>query len=72
MTDWSVLTDDVGKPLWYPKMKNGDYAEPYRMKSFGSLQVVDRQSGEFVECDPTTCPKGEEILPNSDIIDNIN
>lgn len=67
MSDWSVLTDDDGKPLWYPKMKNGDYAEPYRMKPFGSLQVVDRQSGEFVECDTTTCPKGEEILPNSEL-----
>lgn len=70
MTDWSVLTGADGKPLWYPKMKNGDYAEPYRMKPFGSLQVVNHMTGEFVECDPTTCPKGEKILSNSELGDD--
>ena len=40
-TDWSVLTDEIGEKLWEPKMKNGDYAEPYRLKPFGSLNVVN-------------------------------
>jgi hypothetical protein len=42
-------------------MKDGSYAEPYRLKPFGSLQVVDRVTDEFVDCAPDVCPKGERI-----------
>ena len=69
-TDWTVLTDENGKPLWRPTMKDGSYAEPYRFRPFGSLRVVDRKSGEFVECAPDTCPKGERILSNSELPTN--
>ena len=69
-TDWTVLTDENGKPLWRPTMKDGSYAEPYRFRPFGSLRVVDRKSGEFVECAPDTCPKGERILFNSELPTN--
>ena len=60
-TDGSVLRDENGEPLWRPRMKDGSYAEPYRLKPFGSLEVVDRETDEFVECAPDTCPKGERI-----------
>ena len=60
-TDGSVLRDADGEPLWRPRMKDGSYAEPYRLKPFGSLQVVDRVTDEFVDCAPDVCPKGERI-----------
>ena len=66
-TDGSVLNDSNGTKLWEPKMKDGSYAEPYRLKPFGSLNVVNRKTGEFEVCAPDTCPKGEKIPPNSDL-----
>ena len=66
-TDWTVLTDENGIPLWRPKMKDGSYAEPYRLKPFGSLNVVNRGTDQFEECAPDTCPKGERILSNSEL-----
>ncbi|MGK3739783.1 MAG: hypothetical protein ACI8RD_004614 [Bacillariaceae sp.] len=62
-TDGSVLRNENGTALWRPTMKDGSYAEPYRLKPFGSLNVVDRVSGEFQECAPDTCGKGE-IIPS--------
>ncbi len=59
--DGSVMRDENGEALWRPTMKDGTYAEPYRLKPFGSLEVVDRETDEFVECQPGTCPKGERI-----------
>ena len=69
--DGSVMRDENGEALWRPTMKDGTYAEPYRLKPFGSLEVVDRETDEFVECRPGTCPKGERIpsvsrLPSDD------
>lgn len=53
--------DEDGNVIWQPKMKNGDYAEPYRFKPFGSLRVVDRTTGEWTECTPELCPKAEPV-----------
>jgi len=62
---WDVLKDENGEPLWRPTMKDGSYAEPYRLKPFGSLEVVNRDTDEFEDCAPETCPKGEQIKSNS-------
>ena len=67
-TDGTVLTDENGEKLWEPKTKDGNYAEPYRLKPFGSLNVVNRKTGQFEECAPETCPKGERIPSNSDLL----
>jgi hypothetical protein len=44
-------------------MKSGEYAEPYQCKPFGSVDVVDRVTGEMVPCNPDICPKAEPIPP---------
>ena len=43
-------------------MKSGEYAEPYRFKPFGSLEVIDRTTGELTPCTKPLCPKAE-IIP---------
>lgn len=66
--DWGpVLRDENGDALWRPTFKDGSYAEPYRLKPFGSLEVVDRDSGDVVECGPKTCPKGEKIKASDEL-----
>jgi hypothetical protein len=66
--DWGpVLRDENGDALWRPTFKDGTYAEPYRLKPFGSLQVVDRQTGDLVDCGPKTCPKGEKIKVSDEL-----
>ena len=66
--DWGpVLRDENGEALWRPTFKNGTYAEPYRLKPFGSLEVIDRESGARVECGPKTCPKGEKIKASDEL-----
>lgn len=47
--------DEDGNVVWQPKMKNGDYAVPYRFKPPGSTRVVDRDTGELVECTEERC-----------------
>lgn len=69
-SDWTVLRDENGEALWRPTMKDGSYAEPYRLRPFGSLEVVDRKTDNFVECKPDTCPKGEKIKPSSGLAAN--
>lgn len=49
--------NEDGFPVWLPTMKNGDYAEPYRFKPFGSLEVVDHRTGELTPCTEELCPK---------------
>lgn len=69
--DWGeILRDENGDPLWRPTMKDGSYAEPYRLKPFGSLQVIDRDTGDMVDCGPKTCPKGEKIEASNDLDDD--
>jgi len=53
--------DANGTIIWQPTMNNGEYAEPYRFKPFGSLSVVDRATGELRPCTLTLCPKAEPI-----------
>ena len=60
-----VSRKDVnGTVLWQPTMKSGEYAEPYRFKTFGSTRVVDSETGRLVACTPETCPKGEIVPPH--------
>ena len=54
--------DANGTVVWEPTMKSGEYAEPYRFKPFGSVNVVDRKTGELTPCTPELCPKSE-IIP---------
>ncbi len=65
--DWSILTDENGDKLWESKMKDGSYAEPYRLKPFGSLNVVNCIMGDFEVCAPDTCPKAEMIFSNAEL-----
>ena len=71
-SDGSILRDaTTGEALWRPRMADGKYAEPYRLKPFGSLSVINRKTDELEECAPNTCPRGERIphptkLPNND------
>lgn len=51
--------DANGTAIWRPTMKDGSYAEPYRLRPFGSLEVTNKETDEFVKCAPDTCPKGE-------------
>lgn len=53
--------DENGTVLWRPTFKNGEYAEPYRFKPFGSTEVFDRDSGTFKACTKELCPKAEVI-----------
>jgi len=53
--------DENGTVIWQPTMKNGDYAEPYRFKPFGSQNVIDPVTGELTKCTPKLCPKAERI-----------
>ena len=46
-------------------MKDGSYAEPYQMEPFESLEVIDRKTDQFQECDPATCTKAEKIQSTS-------
>lgn len=55
--------DEDGNVIWRPTMKSGEYAEPYRLKPFGSTKVIDRESGELVPCTPQRCPKAEKVPP---------
>mgnify|MGYP000063307381 CR=1 FL=1 len=55
--------------LWQPKMKNGEYAEPYRFQSFGSTQVHDRTTGQLVTCTPQLCPKAKPIPKHGHFVD---
>jgi hypothetical protein len=57
--------DTTGEPVWMPKMNDGSYAEPYRLKPFGSLNIINRATGQFEPCAPETCPMGETIPPSS-------
>lgn len=66
-TDRKVLRDVNGEALWRPRMKDGTYAEPYHLKTFGSLKVLDRNTDLFLDCTPDTCPKGDKILSNSQL-----
>uniref|UniRef100_A0A7S2MVN4 Uncharacterized protein n=1 Tax=Helicotheca tamesis TaxID=374047 RepID=A0A7S2MVN4_9STRA len=47
--------------LWEPTMEDGTYAEPYRFRSFGSLEVYDKDTDAYKKCDDETCPLGEVI-----------
>jgi hypothetical protein len=69
---WGNVTrnNETGEALWRPTMKDGSYAEPYRMKPLGSLQVIDRETDGLVECGPKTCPKGEKIELNEELDEN--
>lgn len=70
-TDGKVLRDESGEALWRPRMKDGSYAEPYRLKPFGSLSVIaDRVADRLEECTPSTCPKGERIPSVSRLADD--
>lgn len=64
------MRDENGEALWRPTFKDGTYAEPYRLKPFGSLEVVDRETDDLVECDPKTCPKGEKIKASKELPDD--
>jgi hypothetical protein len=48
-------------------MKDGSYTKPYRLKSFGSLNVVNCKTDLIEECAPATCPKGKKIPSNSEL-----
>lgn len=62
-TDGSILRDDINREaLWRPRMADGRYAEPYRLKPFGSLNVINRKTDKLEACAPNTCPRGERIL----------
>jgi len=39
----------------------GEYAEPYQLKTFGSVKVVDPQTNKMVPCTEDLCPKAEVI-----------
>jgi hypothetical protein len=54
-------SDENGTVLWKPTMANGDYAEPYRFKPFGSLKGVDRSTGKLTDCTKEICPKAEIV-----------
>ena len=64
-----VMRDENGEKLWQPTMKDGSYAEPYRMRPFGSLDVINKEAGNdlFVQCDPKSCPKGERIKASAEL-----
>jgi len=64
-TDGSVFGDADGEALWKPRMKDGSYAESYRLKPFESLKVVDRETDAWQECAPESCKNGEKILPSA-------
>jgi hypothetical protein len=53
--------DANGDVVWQPIMKSGEYAEPYQFKPYGSTRVVDRSTGEMVNCTSKLCPKAERI-----------
>lgn len=61
-----VRRDETTGEVWRPKMKDGSYAAPYRLKPFGSLNVINRATGQFEPCAPETCPKGETIPLSSE------
>ena len=54
-------SDANGTVVWRPTMKNGEYAEPYRFRPFGSTEVHDRATGQMVPCTPKLCPKAEAV-----------
>jgi hypothetical protein len=39
----------------------GSYAEPYQLKSFGSTNIVDPETKQFVTCTPDLCPMAEVV-----------
>jgi len=51
----------TGEVRWRPRMKDGSYAEPYRLKPFGSLSVINRETDQLEDCVPDNCPMGERI-----------
>jgi hypothetical protein len=63
-------SDENGTVIWKPTMANGDYAEPYRCKPFGSLKVVDRSTGRLMDCTKDLCPKAEAVTARGHFNDN--
>lgn len=63
-------TDEDGNVVWQPTWKNGEYAEPYRFKPFGSLKVVDRTTGLLTECTPELCPQAEPVPARGHLSDD--
>ena len=59
----TATVNNVTETVWQPVLKSGEYAEPYRFKPFGSVDVVDRETGVMVPCTSETCPKAEVIPP---------
>lgn len=51
-------------------MKSGEYALPYRFKTFGSTKVVDPQTGELTPCTAELCPKAEVVPKKGHHADN--
>jgi len=62
-----LMLHEDGTKVWEPTMEDGTYAEPYRLRPFGSLDVVTRDTNTFVKCDPKICPKGERIKASSEL-----
>ena len=56
--------ETTGEVLWQATFANGEYAEPYRFKPFGSLHVEDPYNGgQLTACTKELCPKAEVIPP---------
>jgi len=53
--------DANGTVVWRPTMANGQYAEPYRLNPFGTLEVVDPATGRLASCTTRLCPKANPI-----------
>lgn len=53
--------DSNGNVVWRASLKDGTYAEPYRFRPFGSLEVEDTTTGKLVPCTPELCPKAELV-----------
>ena len=60
-SDGVARYNEEGNIIWQPKMKSGEYATPYRFRTFGSTKVVDRKTGKFVDCTLELCPLAERI-----------
>ena len=53
--------DENGTVVWKPRLANGEVVEPYRIRPFGSTTVLDKSTGEYVECTEELCPAAEPI-----------
>eukprot|EP00931_Biecheleriopsis_adriatica_P108855 TRINITY_DN8312_c0_g1_i4.p1 TRINITY_DN8312_c0_g1~~TRINITY_DN8312_c0_g1_i4.p1 ORF type:complete len:1606 (-),score=256.91 TRINITY_DN8312_c0_g1_i4:24-4841(-) len=64
--------NESGQVIWQPTKADGSYAEARRFRVPGTTEVVARSTGKLVPCDAEACPKAEDGINRSPLINGGN